>query len=326
MIRVPANLIFNGDRPLSSLPHYDIFNSNFSEESCKAYTTWAKRRGMNPDLAYRKKQAEYFKDHDTKILKIETYSRDRFNIRDGHHRVCINTSNGIKSIQLEGTPDQEACWIKREERVNEILTEILAIKGSIYQPVDTLLTPHRTERSSYDRLEAVTRALYHPSTYQIAEKGTCADQPLDVLDIGSNYGFFSNWLSRLGHNVVGIDPSPKVNFARRLANAYWLPTQFEEATFQDYDKEADVMLDLSVCWHLMWSHKTMSEEDFVDKINKQCKQALIAEVKSTHLQKYIELITTRTHLTNVKTIGKVPYFQDPGGRELLMFGKGPNSL
>lgn len=326
-VTIPIYLVFSGRRPLWCSPGFNLYDNNFDEESSKIYGDWVARRG-GKKIAKRKKQFKATEDQGKPPVKVAHYKLDRFNITDGHNRTGILAKKGRAQLTLICSPEIRKLWEERTERVKKAFQEIVAVhsKPKLYQPVD-MVPVNPTERSSYDRIKLIAKAMHLPETYQLQPKKTKPHdlEPKKILDIGCNMGFFTNWLSRMNHEAIGIDASVnKISFSNKLKAAYDLPTTFHNTTFQDFKEEVDGMLDLSCCWHLVWkkgrdNKNKMSKGEFADKLNKQCRGFLIAEVKSPFLDQYIELVTTKTHLVNMSVLGSTKYFQDPGGRKLVLF-------
>lgn len=78
----------------------------------------------------------------------------------------------------------------------------------------------------------------------------CADKPMKALDIGSNYGLFTELLKNKGYDAFGIDvDKEKVGWAKKNCNANYKIGSAEKIPFKD--NEFDVILLLATLEHII---------------------------------------------------------------------------
>ena len=80
-----------------------------------------------------------------------------------------------------------------------------------------------------------------------------ARRPLKILDVGTGAGFFAILLSRLGHEVIGIDMSREMLTQARLnAEHFAIRAEFSEMNAQKPDFD-DEMFDVVISRNLTWT-------------------------------------------------------------------------
>ena len=106
-----------------------------------------------------------------------------------------------------------------------------------------------------DRLNLDIFRLEGIRTKQIIDK-FLTKQALNILDVGGGAGFYSFWLTRLGHKVSLVDLSPKnIELADEYAKQHQLSLQtceIGDATYLNFpDNQFDIVLLLGPLYHLI---------------------------------------------------------------------------
>ena len=339
IIRIPAHLIYVHGRPLVCAHTFDIFKGAFSRKAIQNYMKWFDRvKSLDKTLWHRpelypgkaaiikcRRAALYLKfkllcelgdSSPRNTIPAASFEHDRFTIADGHHRAAIWTAYGTKYIYLNCSDAIGKKWREREEKVRTVAASyrdyrMNTFKKAPYQPIETVVPNYEYTRNCYDRLALVLRPIGRDDE--------------TILDVGCNIGFFSRHMARMEKKVTSIDiNSEHIETARKVASACGLQVSFREQAFQDIpDHERyDIVFDLTALWQsLIYSHKTMTEETLVKKLNGLCNNKLVSECSRDYLKQFKRLIMTGTHLKHYTPLGKVPY--DNHYREIGVYSRKP---
>lgn len=339
IIKVPSSLIFLHERPIVCTHIYDLYNHNFNRTARKNYMKWFDRTKSLDKNFWARPRLYPGKDAIIKLRRIVLLSRlklfltyrlssikepfevkkfekDNFSLVDGHHRCSILISSGAKHILLSCDEEVWKRWNDREKRVFEVANKYYEFRKNImkkipYQPIETIFPGYVYSRNAEDRIGTAFRAI--------------SREDVDVLDIGCNIGFFSRCLARMRKNVTAIDrEKDHINTAKEITKACEdLKVDFQNILFQDIplDKSYDVLLDFSALWHLIYSHKTISENDFVQRISRICRNKLISECDNKYFEQYRTLITSKTKLKYYTKLGNTPFFDQV--REIGVYSTEP---
>jgi SAM-dependent methyltransferase len=127
------------------------------------------------------------------------------------------------------------------------------IYGRGYTDVECELTPFDQERAfrgltAYPNWSPATLNRYFRAMARLADQFD-AEGPLDILEVGSGWGFSAEYMARLGHRVVAVDINQDfVEMASRRSVAAGLGIDYRQGTFESLPLHTDERFDVIFCF------------------------------------------------------------------------------
>jgi SAM-dependent methyltransferase len=133
-----------------------------------------------------------------------------------------------------------------------------SISGRTYSDAECELTPFDQNQAvralaAYPNRSPKNLNRYFHAVAKLADQFD-AEGPCDVLELGSGWGFSTEYMARLGHRVVGVDINPDfVSVASRRSAAAGLGIDYRQGTFERppirLDERFDVVFSFGALHH-----------------------------------------------------------------------------
>ncbi len=166
-------------------------------------------------------------------------------LTDGHHRSAFLRTSGVRWLTLVADRADWQAWINQD--AVRVVEEVIASQGraEYYTPI---LHPN------FQAIRPLRDFAYKSRLDHILEFLGPRVRKGDIVDIGSNAGFFSHHFAREGFNVVGYDPDPNHHdLAVALSALYGSEARFENKRFEQASNNTlfDGALLLTVLYHFL---------------------------------------------------------------------------
>lgn len=236
-----------------------------------------KEHGYKPELRH-------------KPLTVNITDRGILNIVDGNHTVSILKHLGYTGKLRFKVDKRHEDWIQLKQQLYDMYDKKL-----LYQPVyHPDFDDWDIDRACEDRWK-----LIEPSVDFFCK---------NVLDIGSNMGYFCERIAEKGGTVTGIDPNEtRVIFSEILADYHKFPPNnplYEATSFETHltDNHYDVVLLLSLIHHYI--RRSVGDAfDALNLISRHCdKMVLELGVNRLPIEWYPELVLKYTEYSRYTTI------------------------
>lgn len=202
--------------------------------------------------------------------EAEWNDKGYFNLTDGHHRCVFLYCMGIRRVPVKVKKEDYEKYLNRQaaEKCLKMIQE--QNRKEFYQPI---LNPYFLDKIVYRDTCYKTRLdiiLEYFDTFRFKN--------LKVLDIGANIGYYSHAFSRMGAQVIGLEPDKMhCDLAKTIGELLYSTAHFEQVTFEVYETEDefDACMMLTVLYDIF--HDAVKRDAFINKINDFVKQFIIWE-------------------------------------------------
>ena len=227
---------------------------------------------------------------------VETMAEDRLLVSEGLLDACIAKHRAKEWIKVRMPEDVAALW---DARPTTQLDEVCKAQNrtQIYTPImHPAYRKFDYSRRGQARLDMMRRYL-GPRV-----------SGMTLLDIGCNCGYYVFHFRRQGMKATGIDVDREhLAIAQAQVPMYRLDVELQNKSIKDLtvDKPYDVVLGLSVFWHILgWGDlpAAMSETELAAKLEQVVGKCLFWE-SGPEPEREIEFVSRRTGLTEFERLG-----------------------